>query len=125
MHVNENKSIETYHLPGLDHQTLAGKKDGLKSFEIWRQTIEAGANTPVHRHACEEVLVILKGEGVCRSESKEHHFNEGDTVVIPKNVVHQICNTGETDLHLLATLAMAPVEVKTEIGEMMPLPWDQ
>jgi len=125
MHVNQNKSIETYHLPGLDHQTLAGKKDGLKNFEIWRQTIKAGANTPVHRHECEEVLVILKGEGVCRSETKEHHFKEDDTVIIPKNVVHQICNTGPTDLHLLATLAMAPVKVKTEIGEMMPLPWDQ
>jgi mannose-6-phosphate isomerase-like protein (cupin superfamily) len=125
MHVNRNNAIEKHNLPGLEHQTLAGKRDGLESFEIWRQTIDAGASTPVHRHACDEVIVILKGEGICRCGDTEHHFKEDETVVIPGNLVHQICNTGDTDLYIMATLAMAPVEVKTETGEAMNLPWDQ
>lgn len=125
MHVNQNKAIDKHHLPGLEHQTLAGKRDGMERFEVWRQTIEAGATTPVHCHDCEEVLVILKGEGVCRCGDVEHHFKADETVVVPSNVVHQICNTGDEDLYLIATLAMAPVEVKSASGEAMPLPWDQ
>ncbi len=124
MHVNQNSTIEKHHLPGLEHQTLAGKRDGMESFEVWRQTIEAGATTPVHRHNCEEVLVILKGEGVCRCDGKDHHFKADDTVVVPRNVVHQICNTGDEDLYLVATLAMAPVEVHTQDDDPMALPWD-
>ena len=66
MNVNHNAATRKHNLPGLEHQTLAGRRDGLNNFEIWRQTIDAGAATPVHRHACEEVIVVLKGQGVCR-----------------------------------------------------------
>ena len=48
MHVNNNASVTLHKLPGLDHQTLAGHQDGLKSFEVWRQTIAQQAATPVH-----------------------------------------------------------------------------
>lgn len=125
MNVSHNAAIRKHNLPGLEHQTLAGKRDGMQNFEIWRQTIDAGASTPVHRHDCEEVIVVLKGEGVCRCGDTEYAFTEDDTVRIPPNVVHQICNTGDTDLYIMATLAMAPVRVETENGERMDLPWDQ
>lgn len=125
MNVNHNATIEKHNLPGLEHQTLAGRRDGLQSFEIWRQTIDAGAATPVHRHDCEEVIVVLKGQGVCRCGEEEFHFAADDTVCIPPNVVHQICNTGDEDLYIMATLAMAPVRVETDTGEKMDLPWDQ
>lgn len=124
MHVNENQSIETHNLPGLAHQTLAGRRDGLEQFEIWRQTIDAGAATPVHRHDCEEVIVIFSGEGACRFENKEVTFKADETLVIPSGVVHQIVNTGAEDLNIMATLAMSPVKVETADGEPMPLPWD-
>jgi mannose-6-phosphate isomerase-like protein (cupin superfamily) len=124
MNVNHNAAVPTHNLPGLQHQTLAGRRDGLKGFEIWRQTIDAGAGTPVHRHDCEEVIVVLKGAGVCRCGEDEFEFAEDDTLVIPPNIVHQICNTGDTDLYIMATLAMAPVKVETESGEVMELPWD-
>ena len=124
MNVNHNEQLEVHHLPGLEHRTLAGARDGLNSFEVWRQTIEAHAATPVHRHDCEEVIVIFSGQGVCRSEAGDIAFKADDTLVIPANQVHQICNTGDTDLNIMATLAMSPVRVETEDGEHMALPWD-
>ena len=124
MNVNHNAAIPKHNLPGLEHQTLAGRRDGLNNFEIWRQTIDAGAATPVHRHACEEVIVVLKGEGVCRCGDDEFKFAEDDTVLIPPNVLHQICNTGDSELYIMATLAMAPVKVETETGDVMELPWN-
>ena len=69
--------------------------------------------------------MVLKGKGVCRCGDDEFHFAEDDTVCIPPNVVHQICNTGDEDLYILATLAMAPVRVETDAGEKMDLPWDK
>ncbi|MSQ67196.1 MAG: cupin domain-containing protein [Gammaproteobacteria bacterium] len=123
MHVNNNASATLHELPGLAHQTLAGHQDGLKSFEIWRQTLAPHAATPLHCHACEEVIVVLSGSGVCRFEDRELSFKADQTLVIPGDVVHQICNTGATDLHIMATLAASPVAVKTATGEPMALPW--
>ncbi len=123
MHVNHNPAAKMHSLPGLEHQTLAGADDGLKSFEVWRQTIAPLATTPVHRHDCEEVIVILGGSGVCKFEDRELPFKADQTLVIPANVVHQICNDGTEDLYILATLAMAPVKVETADGAAMPLPW--
>jgi hypothetical protein len=37
--------------------------------------------------------------------------------------VHQICNDGDDDLFITATLAMSSVKVKTADGAPMPLPW--
>ena len=34
MPLNQNESIEKHHLPGLEHQTLAGSRDGLKGLEV-------------------------------------------------------------------------------------------
>ena len=124
MPLNQNASIEKHNLPGLEHQTLAGSRDGLKGVEVWRQTIDAGAETPVHRHDCEEVIVILRGEGTCTIEGEDQRFRADETLIIPPGVVHQIRNTGNEDLYILATLTMAPVAVETATGEAMPLPWD-
>ncbi len=124
MPVNENAKAPIHNLPGLEHQTLAGSRDGLKGVEVWRQTIDAGAATPVHRHDCEEVIVILRGGGTCTIEGEDHVFKADETLIIPAGVVHQICNTTDEDLHILATLTMAPVAVETADGDAMPLPWD-
>lgn len=123
MHVNHNPAVVKHNLPGLEHQTLAGQQDGLKSFEVWRQTIAPQSTTPVHRHDCEEVIVILGGSGVCKFEDRELPFKADQTLVIPPNVVHQICNDGHEDLYIIATLAMSPVKVETADGQAMPLPW--
>lgn len=124
MPLNHNPDIETHHLPGLAHQTLAGCKDGLQQFEVWRQTIDAGAATPIHKHNCEEVIVIFSGQGMCQFDDHEIQFKADDTLMIPPDVPHQIINTGTVDLNIMATLSMSPVRVEAADGTPMPLPWD-
>ncbi len=125
MPVNNNPELQKHFLPGLAHQTLAGRRDGLSKMEVWRQTIDAGASTPVHRHDCEEVIMILGGRGTCRFEDgSESPFEADQTLILPPNVVHQICNTGDGKLDIMAVLSMAPVAVETGTGEPLPLPWD-
>ena len=123
MRVNPHTAIQTHHLPGLEHQTLAGSKDGMQAFEIWRQTIAPHAATPVHCHDCEEVIVVLKGTAACHYEGQTVTVKADESLLIPRSVVHQICNAGDEELYIMATLAMSPVAVKSADGAPMPLPW--
>ncbi|WP_437677077.1 cupin domain-containing protein [Sorangium sp. So ce131] len=118
-------SIEKLHLPGLTHQTLAGPRDGLRSVEVWMQTIAPGAQTPRHRHACEEVVVVLSGSGTCEIDGTTLTFGPGSTLILPANVPHQIANTGADEMQVVAALGAAPVTVETPAGERIALPWDQ
>lgn len=123
MRVNQHTALPKHHLPGLEHQTLAGSKDGMRSFEIWRQTIAPQAATPVHCHDCEEVITVLSGKAACHYEGKTVTINTDESLLIPSSVIHQIVNAGDQDLYIMATLAMSPVQVKTPEGAPMPLPW--
>jgi mannose-6-phosphate isomerase-like protein (cupin superfamily) len=125
MHVVNFEDIAPLGLPGLTHRTVAGPAQGLRECEVWVQTIEAGAATPVHRHDCEEVITILSGEGACETGGKVHAFGPNSALVIPPNEIHQITNTGRQDIRLVAVLTMTPVRVETPEGERINLPWDQ
>jgi len=125
MHVVNFEDISPFGLPGLTHRTVAGPDQDLKKCEVWVQTIVPGAETPVHRHDCEEVIIILSGRGVCESEGKTHAFGANSALVIPPNAVHQIINTGEEGMNLIGVLTMTPVRVETPEGERIRLPWDQ
>jgi quercetin dioxygenase-like cupin family protein len=92
--------------------------------EIWVQTISPGAATPIHRHACEEVIVVLTGSGECTVGGTTTTFGPNTTLILEPDVVHQIVNTSDAPMKLVAALGMAPVRVKTGDGEALPVPWD-
>jgi mannose-6-phosphate isomerase-like protein (cupin superfamily) len=92
--------------------------------EVWHQVMAPGSETPVHRHACEEVIVILSGSGRVVHDGGVADFSEGSTLIVPSDVVHQIVNTGSAPLVLLAALGAAPVRVRTADGDPLPVPWE-
>jgi quercetin dioxygenase-like cupin family protein len=97
---------------------------GVRSMEVWVQTISPGAATPIHCHACEEVIVMLTGSGECTVGGKTTTFGPNTTLILEPDVVHQIVNTSKDDMKLIAALGMAPVRVKTGEGDALPLPWE-
>ena len=121
----DNDTIPPIQLPGLVHRTLAGPRNGLHSMEVWSQTIDPGVGTPVHRHACEEVIIVLGGSGTCESEGRTEAFGPGATIIVPPGVIHRIVNTGPEPLRLVAALGAAPVRVESPDGARIHLPWDQ
>jgi mannose-6-phosphate isomerase-like protein (cupin superfamily) len=123
MPVMNNDSIPRFHIPGLEHQTLAGPEHGMKTLEMWMQTIAPGAGTPVHRHACEEAILILRGSGRITIAGVDTDFGPNSTLQIPSDVIHQIINTGTEEMFLVAALGQAPVRVCTADNQQMPLPW--
>lgn len=123
MPVVDNNSVHRFQIPGLEHQTLAGPEHGMKTLEMWMQTIAPGAGTPVHRHFCEEAIVVLRGSGRLTVEGVDTPFGPNSTLQIPSDAIHQIVNTGTEDLFLVAALGQAPVRVCTADQQHMPLPW--
>lgn len=123
MPIIRNDDLETLELPGLRHQTVAGHRQGVRTMEVWLQTMAPGAATPVHRHACEEVIVVLTGSGTCTVGDRTYAFGPNSTLVLEPDVVHQIVNTSGVEMKLVAALGMAPVRVRDADGAALPVPW--
>ena len=124
MPIVNNGELETLELPGLRHQTIGGQKQGIHTMEVWLQTMAPGAATPVHCHACEEVILILSGSGTCTVGDEAFTFGPNSTLILEPDVVHQIVNTSNEEMRLVAALGMAPVRVKTADGAALPVPWE-
>ena len=124
MPIIQNSEVETFEFPGIRHQTGGGHKQGLKSMEVWVQTIAPGAVTPVHCHACEEVVVVLSGSGECTVDGRTTAFGPNSTLIMKPDAVHQIVNTSNEEMKLVAALGMAPVRVKTSDGTPLHVPWE-
>ena len=66
--------VPEHKLPGLSHRTVAGHLHGFRDLEVWVQTLAPGAATPIHRHDCEEAIVVLEGSGVLVLDGREEAF---------------------------------------------------
>ncbi|OAY61713.1 hypothetical protein MANES_01G211300v8 [Manihot esculenta] len=114
---------DDYDRKGLSHITVAGSVlHGLKEVEVWLQTFSPGSRTPIHRHSCEEVFIVLKGSGTLYLASSSHEkypgkpqeffFFSNSTFHIPVNDAHQVWNTNEhEDLQVLVIISRPPVKV--------------
>lgn len=123
MAVIEHTNIKAFNIPGINHQTLCDVTQGCRSMEIWQQTVAPGAATPVHRHDCEEAIIVLSGSGKLIIADQEQNFGPNSTLYIPANAIHQLINSGDEEMHLIASLAMSPVQVFTADDQLIPLPW--
>ncbi|KMZ63797.1 Auxin-binding protein 1 [Zostera marina] len=119
-----NAPQSNYGRGGLSHLTIAGAvSHGMKEVEVWIQTMAPGSGTPIHRHSCEEVFVVLKGSGTLllsttsmktRHPDEPHNFpiSMNTTFTIPPDEPHQILNSDEhDDLQLLVVISQPPIKV--------------
>jgi mannose-6-phosphate isomerase-like protein (cupin superfamily) len=123
MSVIANATREHFRAPGIDHQTLASHRDGLAGLEVWNQRLEPNAETPVHYHECEEVVVVLRGSGRAVIAGEAQEFGPDSTLVIPPRVVHQLINTGDGPMLLIAALSASPARVFAPDGSEIAVPW--
>ncbi len=123
MPIIDNNALKAFNLPGLHHRTLAGFEQGMKKLSVWAETIEPGAGTPVHRHDCEEAVVVLEGNGTLTVNGEDSTFGPNSTLIVPADAVHQILNSGTTRMVIIGTFSTAPVEVRDANNQAMPLPW--
>ncbi|KAJ4784978.1 Auxin-binding protein [Rhynchospora pubera] len=110
-----------YGRDGLSHITIAGAvAHGMKEVEVWLHTFAPGARTPIHRHSCEEVFVVLKGAGTLLLGSSssnspgtplEFKIHANSTFTVPINDPHQVWNTNEhEDLQVFVIISRPPIK---------------
>lgn len=116
-HENENRSFE---LAGNHMTGLATPSRDASHVEVWRANMDAGAATPPHCHDFEEVVVVLRGNGRAQIGGEWCSYREGDTLVLPAGVLHQIFADTATE-----TIAVLPARsvITSADGERMHLPW--
>lgn len=132
MLITQNIEPSPSAIPGVRHSTLAGSAQGLQYLSVWDQVLEPGAATPPHRHDCEEVVLCSAGRGLIILEvpgeggsrlTRTEQFAAGTTICIPRNAVHQILNTGDAPLRLVALFSATPVVPYLPDGSRIELPW--
>ncbi|KAH7838755.1 hypothetical protein Vadar_030756 [Vaccinium darrowii] len=137
---------DNYGIPALSHITIAGSLlHGMKEVEVWLETIAPGSGTPIHRHSCEEVFVVLKGSGTLYLATNSHleypgqpqefPFFANSTFHIPVNDAHQVWNTNQDeDLHFLVIISRPPIKAfiyndwfmpHTAANLKFPIFWDE
>lgn len=100
--------------PGLSHVTLHGAvHHGAREVEVWQQAFSPGTVTPIHRHACEEVFVVLAGSGTLRTLSSGNlSFSANTTLRVQPDDVHQLANTHASDLlQVMVIISRPPIKV--------------
>ncbi|GAA4334097.1 hypothetical protein GCM10023165_09740 [Variovorax defluvii] len=110
-------------LPGIAHRTLAGREHGSTQLSIWRQTLAPGAATPPHSHDTEEVVLCHAGRGEVHLAGRVHAFGAETSVLLPRDVPHQIFNVGEEPMEITGVFPSAPVRVFDLERQPMALPW--
>jgi mannose-6-phosphate isomerase-like protein (cupin superfamily) len=123
MYVIDQPRPQPSPIPGVAHATWAGSDEGLDQLSVWRQTLEPGAATPIHRHDCDEVVMCHVGEGEVLIDGEAHRFGANHTLILRKNQLHQIINTGPRPLEILGVFGATPVNVFLANNEKLELPW--
>ena len=89
---------------------------GNSRMSLAEATVPEGRMTLLHRHhQTEEVYHITRGEGLMVLGRERLRVSSGDTVCIPPETPHQICNTGKGPLILLCCSSPAYSHDDTEL----------
>jgi len=101
MELINNEEAQKFHFQDGFQQTLAGSKQGLKSFEVWRLNLSPGGEVPAGRYAGEVVALTLKGTGRLVVDEKPLDIGPNTTAVIPSGASRQVINSGSEELVIL------------------------
>lgn len=115
--------LQEYELDGNVMYGLATPSQGAHQVEVWLSRVQPEAETPVHSHSREEVIVVLRGRGEARRIGKETiTFEAPCTLILPGNELHQIANAGTDVLEMVASMP-AGTRIFDQRGVEMALPW--
>jgi len=93
---------------GVETVMLVSAVTGSSQLCIFEQFCAPGLGAPTHLHAVEEVLTIVAGQAEVWVGDQRHAAATGQSIIIPAGRFHGFRNTGDTTLHVRATLA-API----------------
>lgn len=110
--MNEPKIFRPSEMPsvarggGVRTIPLLTKRTGAKSFINGLTVFPPKGSVPLHKHNCDESVLVLKGHAIAEIAGQEHEVVEGDVSFIPEGVHHYFRNVSSSeDLTILWTYA--------------------
>lgn len=96
---------------------------GAKSLINGITVFAPGAAIPLHKHNCEESVLVLEGEAIAVIDGVEHRLKALDTTWLPSNVPHRFINASATrEMKIFWTYAdIAATRTMIETGETRPI----
>ncbi|WP_230532100.1 cupin domain-containing protein [Microvirga roseola] len=76
---------------------LVNKRTGSTSILNGITSFEPGAAIPLHKHNCEESVMILEGRAIAEIDGVEHELGPLDTTWLPADVPHRFRNASDTE----------------------------
>ncbi|KAK9818095.1 hypothetical protein WJX72_007133 [[Myrmecia] bisecta] len=135
------EEMDPFIAPGLPvHMTAAGHVyHGTRQIEVWLQTLRPGQSTPIHNHDCEEINIVLKGEGMAHHRSKDgsvvgRALHANSTALAQSGTIYQMSNTGQVAMSLLVVMGCAPASITvhedweapvSQATRVFPMFWDR
>lgn len=85
---------------------LLTRRTGARSFINGITIFPPGGSVPLHKHNCDESVLVLSGSALADIAGQEHEVAEGDVTSIPEGVHHRFRNASHTrELKILWTYA--------------------
>jgi quercetin dioxygenase-like cupin family protein len=91
--------------PGIRGQFLSHKDLGASGVSLLTNTVEPGAEAPLHMHTVEEIMLVLEGMVWVRVGEERCTVGPHHTVIIPAQTPHAWGNAGSTVAKLLWAFA--------------------
>jgi len=110
MHLSRHADLEAYTTAdGSTIREWAGPGySPARNQSLAEATLAVGASTAAHHHRrSEELYLFTAGRGRLRVGDDERDVEAGDCAVIPPGEVHQLHNTGDTDLVVVCACSPA------------------
>jgi mannose-6-phosphate isomerase-like protein (cupin superfamily) len=108
MELIKNAEVQKFYFQENFQQTLAGSKQGLKTFEVWRLSVTPGGEVPANRHPGEVVVLTLQGTGRVVLDGKQVDIGPDTTLVVPPGASRQVFNSGLEELVIILIRAVVP-----------------
>jgi quercetin dioxygenase-like cupin family protein len=76
---------------------LVTRRTGSTSFINGITIFEPGAAIPLHKHNCEESVLLLEGNAIAEIDGVEYPIKAGDVSFIPAEIPHRFRNVSQTE----------------------------
>lgn len=112
MHVVRHAHLPHLHIGGELRIAAADGSRGIRGFEVWIRTLDAGVHTEALVHDGELVVLALAGGGKLVIDGGPQRFNGPCTLLIPPRLQFELVNDGSAPLELVWVFTAAPIAVR-------------
>jgi quercetin dioxygenase-like cupin family protein len=116
--------VDSGRLRGLRHRTVIDGRRGSAALALWHEEHLPGFLVPPHRHDCEEIITVIRGEIIALVGGFNATVRADESILIPAGELHGFEVVSREPVKLVALFASSNPRVFREDGTEAPPPWE-